>query len=493
MGRAVEAGQGTAGDVGGSDNRRAAALWAPTVAGDSLRQVTSAPFSNPAPRRDRGEVTLRNLLAVPAFGLRLLAVPDAVGVVVRWAHPTELLDPRQYLSGGELVLTLGSSLVDDAERCSRFVDRLVESRVSALGYGVGDVTDEVPAALVAACRDRRLPLLEVPAGVPFQAITGMLADRRAEAMAATERQVQSLSTRLLEAIAADRPLVELLELVTSQLGGRVLYEDRELQWQPTSDADVPPSRSTLDHIGLVLAVRQHEEDVASAQRRAEAGRLLQLVLERKADPDALREALLENGVDPDGSITVAGWPEGAFPMLAGRWSPVLIADLSGCTLTLGGDEASLLAVAHETALSCGVAAPAGQPDLEAAVRTALAALDLSRRRQEPVTHRDLVSFEGLLEQQPPHVIGPFAEALLTPLAAHDFEHGTGLVMTLRSFLDADGSVNVAAQELHLHANSLRHRLRRIAELTGCDPRVFADRVSLAIGLWAWDRRPRGRR
>ena len=55
-------------------------------------------------------LTVRELLAVPALGLRLLAAPDRIDSVVRWAHPTELLDPRAYLSGGELVLTVGTSL-----------------------------------------------------------------------------------------------------------------------------------------------------------------------------------------------------------------------------------------------------------------------------------------------------------------------------------------------------------------------------------------------
>jgi sugar diacid utilization regulator len=206
----------------------------------------------------------------------------------------------------------------------------------------------------------------------------------------------------------------------------------------------------------------------------------------------MRRALSEHGVDPDAPITVAAWPVGAHAMLAGRWHPVLVADLDRCTITLGGEEPRLLSVAQEAALSCGVAAPAGQPGLEAAVRTAMTALDLSRRRGRAVTHRDLVSFEGLLEQQPAHVVAPFAETLLKQLAAHDSEHGTGLVATLRAFLAADGSVNLAARELHLHPNSLRHRLRRIADLTGCDPRLFDDRVSLAIGVWAWDKRPRRR-
>jgi DNA-binding PucR family transcriptional regulator len=57
----------------------------------------------------------------------------------------------------------------------------------------------------------------------------------------------------------------------------------------------------------------------------------------------------------------------------------------------------------------------------------------------------------------------------------------------------EGSVNATARELFLHPNSLRHRLKRVHELTGVNPRVFKERVALAIGLWAWERRPRGRR
>jgi DNA-binding PucR family transcriptional regulator len=150
-------------------------------------------------------------------------------------------------------------------------------------------------------------------------------------------------------------------------------------------------------------------------------------------------------------------------------------------------------VAADLAVPCGSAAPCPVEGLASAVPAALAALDLSRRRGAPATHRDLVSFEGLLEQQPLERLQPFADTLLQPLVAHDREHGTALLPTLRAFVEGDGSVNNTARDLHLHPNSLRYRLKRIAELTGSDPRVFSDRIALAVGLWAWERRPRGRR
>ncbi|HWC81546.1 MAG TPA: helix-turn-helix domain-containing protein [Pseudonocardiaceae bacterium] len=57
---------------------------------------------------------------------------------------------------------------------------------------------------------------------------------------------------------------------------------------------------------------------------------------------------------------------------------------------------------------------------------------------------------------------------LTALRAHDAEHGGDLAVTLLAYLDALGDVRAAATGLHVHPNTLRYRLRRIAEVTGLD-------------------------
>ena len=460
----------------------------------SGRRLSAAPPSGGGgPTGSEGRVTVRDLVAVPELGLRLLAGAERIDDVIRWAHPTELLDPRPYLSGGELVLTVGTSLGPDAAPCREYVDRLVDAGVSAVGYGVGDVTAEVPPGLTEACLSRRLPLLRVPPGVPFQSITELLADRRADARAAGERRVRQLSTSLLDAMAADSGLDQLLAIVDAELGGRVGYRDGELRWEAIGEADVEPSESTLRHIASVLAVQQHEQDVASGHRRAEAGRLLRLVTDGRADAEVLREGLLDVGVPPDQLVVIAAWPERAPTLVSGLLGPVLFADVPGACLSVTSAGTPVLEVAQSAGVPCGVASPCPLVEVAAAVPASMAALDLSRRRGAPATHRDLVTFQGLLEQQPRERIHPFAQTLLLPLVEHDREHGTALVPTLRAFLLGDGSVNATARDLRLHPNSLRHRLRRVGELTGSDPRVFADRVALAVGLWAWDRRPRGRR
>ena len=307
-------------------------------------------------------VSLRDLLSVPSFGLRLMAAPDRVDTPVRWAHPTELIDPRPYLSGQELVLTVGTSLQDD-QRCRDFVDHLLEAGVTALGYGVGDVTNEIPEALLKECRSRGLPLLQVPSGVPFQSITEMLADRRAEARTARSRRVQQLVVRLLDAIGLDRPVADLLDIISADLGGRIGFHEGSIDWQPAQESDVRPGQDTLQHLSRVLAVRQHEEDTDLAKRRLEMGRLVELVVQGRADAEVLEHPLDAAGVGTEKPVVVAAWPPRAAELVASLLDCCLVAEFDDVTVTLSGDLEQILEVARETALPCGIGAPAPLAEL----------------------------------------------------------------------------------------------------------------------------------
>lgn len=81
-----------------------------------------------------------------------------------------------------------------------------------------------------------------------------------------------------------------------------------------------------------------------------------------------------------------------------------------------------------------------------------------------------VHFESLLLQVSDVVVaedqtptGPYQRLL-----AHDAEHGSELVATLRAYLDAFGDVNLAAARVHVHANTFRYRLKRLLEISGLD-------------------------
>jgi sugar diacid utilization regulator len=55
----------------------------------------------------------------------------------------------------------------------------------------------------------------------------------------------------------------------------------------------------------------------------------------------------------------------------------------------------------------------------------------------------------------------------------------GLSETVAAYVDCDGDVGAAAERLGVHPNTIRYRLRRVAEVTGRDPSLFHDLVELA--------------
>ncbi|GHC96000.1 DNA-binding protein [Nocardiopsis terrae] len=138
-------------------------------------------------------------------------------------------------------------------------------------------------------------------------------------------------------------------------------------------------------------------------------------------------------------------------------------------------------------VNAGIGAPADLAGLSASRREADESLTLHASRpgraavaydeswDEVLVHRlRMASASG---RRPAD--GPVAE-----LTRHDAAHGTHHTRTLHAWLRAQGDPNRAAEELGVHPNTVRHRMRRMAEVTplGLDrPRM---RLALAIALEA---------
>lgn len=78
----------------------------------------------------------------------------------------------------------------------------------------------------------------------------------------------------------------------------------------------------------------------------------------------------------------------------------------------------------------------------------------------------------------------FRERVIGPLVEYDRRRTADLVHTLTVFLGTCGQWKTSADRLHIHVNTLRHRLTRIEELTGRSFSSMADRVDLFIALQA---------
>ncbi|MGB3441331.1 MAG: helix-turn-helix domain-containing protein [Actinophytocola sp.] len=108
--------------------------------------------------------------------------------------------------------------------------------------------------------------------------------------------------------------------------------------------------------------------------------------------------------------------------------------------------------------------------------------ELSAGRATVVAGDDVASHLLLLAAVPEELRQSFRSRVLGPVLDYDAAHRSDLVRTLHVFLRHSGSWSQAAADLHVHVNTLRYRIGRVAELTGRDLSSFPDRVDLYLAL-----------
>lgn len=162
--------------------------------GENHRAAGPPDADGPGPTAAGHPLTVADVLAFPVLAAgqpRVVTGAAGLGRPVRWVHITELTDPASFLKGGELVLTTGMPLPEDAAGVRRYVDELADIEAAALVIELVRRYHRPPHALVQACRNRGLPLVTLAKDVNFLEVTQVVHARilgdQAEAMRRTQR------------------------------------------------------------------------------------------------------------------------------------------------------------------------------------------------------------------------------------------------------------------------------------------------------------------
>ena len=134
-------------------------------------------------------------------------------------HVSELVDPTSYLSGGELLLTIGLVLPTSRIGWEGYVSRLKSIGIAALGIGLGPRYSEPPDALVEACKASGLSLLIVPDPTPFLTISKTYWTARARSSAQHFQDEVAAHRALIDAAASPDPPAEVLRRLARAVDG----------------------------------------------------------------------------------------------------------------------------------------------------------------------------------------------------------------------------------------------------------------------------------
>lgn len=430
-------------------------------------------------------VTLGDLLADASLSATAAVLPDGgVSRPVSWVHATEQLDPRPHLRTHELVCTLGSSLVRP-HAAAAFVSALDESGVAGIALGLGEVHLSPPQALVIACREAGMPLLLLEHGVPFLAVNDAVLKLRNVIENKARNLETTLLTRLMSMARSGAEADALLAEASATLGG-ALTQDHESAGPPFTwtGATPRPSEAFLGQLESILEFSGIEQARAAVERQQQLGQLIDLITSGLAHPAAILPDIESQGLDSN-TLQVSFWPAGSEGAIRRQWSIGLIGMTAQEVILITGPvpDESL----RTLGLVCGFSAVVPVTSLRRAFTEARTALRLARNRGGVAGPSQLASLDALLEQQPAERLAPFAEQLAEPLIRAD-ELGRGdLMMTLSAFIAEDRQLQVTADRLFVHVNTVRHRLAKVHELTGRDPLTLSGISDLHIAVWAVER------
>ena len=460
-------------------------------------------------------------------------VPEALSRQLRWVHSSEVLDIAPLLQGGELLLSGGQALATASdERRVDYVRQLAARGITALAIETGPELPVIPESMLDAGQDAGLPIIELCKVAPFvgimQAINSLLVSESVAQLQFGDETSHAMAAELAHGGGLD----QLLAVLASRTGSSVRLVSPSGITLGSATAAAQPESGTVTTVDVpvrgVLAARLELEmpDDGDANLARVAGErcvdILGLALLQRMPP-GLKELA---GIELMRAISsgTQSWrlqqlgPASGFPASGPVAAVVVRSSAAGQLRTrLDGilddavpqsasyaDNAELIALAalpHATAVASRIALIQALEALEVPDGSVIAVGPLAQGIGEAPW--SLAEARRTLELMPgdgnrvgdaeDFAVERLAEASLDAAARegfvrrqlgavveHDEQRRSELMRTLAVWLDTGCNTAQAARELHLERQSMHHRLQRIFELCGGDPRGTGRLVALHL-------------
>jgi purine catabolism regulator len=482
-------------------------------------------------------ITIGDVVADRSLNLALVAGGGGLDNEVTSALVSELTSPGDWLSGGELLMTVGLLLPMEIANCRAYLSECAAAGVAgiALGLGHGLPYQECPDALRAAAEELDVPLMTVPDETPFIAVTKWVF----ATIAAQERKdlqtAMEVNRRLTAVATSAAPLPALLSAwsestdtpcVVCDARGRLMAStpgvDAELVeracqmpfdalgggWSMVGDfevhtvgAQVPlayvvlgadmdmTSRSSSTVLVSLIALDIERRNLADQPERSRRGQIFTQLLRPGIKHERAQHLAASAGLTGE-HYQVAAIASDDVDLLAFRLHLGLdgaLLRVQGGTVEVAHADVSALTAAlqtHAAGLPVGIGAPTTPETLAVSAMQARSLLPISEHLGRMVTASEGETVSLLLSLGTPDVVRGFADAVLAPLDQLDPTDRLELLRTLDQWLRANGAWDPAAHRLSLHRNTVRNRIDRIATLTGRRLDDGDDRMELWLALKA---------
>lgn len=453
----------------------------------------------------------KDLKSLPSLGrLRYLTGTRGLENPIRWIYTPEDDDFTDWVHGGELLIVSGAASHRPAFNLSRVLREAVRLNLAGAILLFGEhYIEEIPRSIIDAAARKDFPLMTIPWDTPLVDIEEsiaraiVLSDRAPQqesllALALAGRvSAQEFAARAASAgypVRAPQVLCA-FSFLPENAGGRAveaLTQETAQALAAAFSARALPflSCSSLNQIYLLFAAADGMGKEAAGARQAastaevsaagmagNAGAARQAAgasaagMARQAAGDAAEKAgAAQHAAAPAGAQRQAAEASAPGDAPSARAEVSASAEVKAAAEAVLAELYSLVhaRIKREECCAGATLAPA-LGDIIILYHEARTALDIARGQHlhtAPYVYEHGGLAELIVGSSMTEHFRSFANGLLAPLAAQDARSHGRLMETLAAFVAANGNVLHAAEQLYIHRNTLKYRLRQIEKALG---------------------------
>ncbi|MBP7249801.1 MAG: PucR family transcriptional regulator [Selenomonas sp.] len=445
----------------------------------------------------------KDLKSLPSLSkLRYLTGTRGLENPIRWIYTPEDDDFTDWVHGGELLIVSGAASHRPAFNLSRVLREAVRLNLAGAILLFGEhYIEEIPRSIIDAAARKDFPLMTIPWDTPLVDIEESIAraivlsdhapqqENLLELALAGRVSAQEFAARAASAgypVRAPQVLCA-FSFLPENAGGRAVEaltrETAQALTAALSACALPClSCSSLNQIYLLFAAAETATGAAGMAKKAAAGMTENAgatqqaagasaaSMARQSAEDAAEKAGTAQHAVAPAQRAVSASPAGARQQAAETPRPgrAMPADAVAEAVL-----AQLYSLAHariaREECCAGVTLAPALGDIIILYHEARTALDIARGQRlhtAPYIYEHGGLAELIVGSSMTEHFRSFANGLLAPLAAQDARSHGRLMETLAAFVAANGNVLHAAEQLYIHRNTLKYRLRQIEKALG---------------------------
>ncbi|MEI6108778.1 MAG: PucR family transcriptional regulator ligand-binding domain-containing protein [Actinomycetes bacterium] len=492
-------------------------------------------------------ITVAELLDMPHLRLRLHSGAKGVDRKLAWTHTSDLPEPWQWITGGELLLTNGMSFPADGPGQQELVERLVKAGASALAIGEQMYCPPLTEQFAEASNRLGFSVLLVEFPMPFVSISKTVAAanmlEQSDQLIRTEQIYQTLQRMVNAQTESSAITSELAQILGCKI--HVCHRESAQPWYPSDPhldplvaealrhsnsrsldvlagafavplrdgrelrlVDVPTQPSAvlalemsqpgildailIQHAVTVIALEMAQSLVRIEHERRFGADLLFQLMEGRGDARSIRRQLMARGINITRAVVVTiTSPDVAKlrELHTALWRNRirnLVALRRGVLYVLCVDEQSVHDVVRASVSHDALIGISASVKSIERVPEAL--------REATWAERAAAGVPGLTfhygDRSPLFGIANIedAKALVTrtlgALINYEQAHASDLLQTLEAFFENQRSWQKTADSLHVHRQTVLYRIRKIEEISGYDLSATRDIAELWLALQA---------